>query len=66
MRKLTRKELQKYTEFAHNLYSDVISVSVSLDEEDDSKVILKITRGCVLPDVQINREAELTDCIIKQ
>ena len=66
MRKLTRKEIQKYTEFAHNLYSDVISVSVSLDDEDDSKVILKITRGCVLPDVQINREAELTDCIIKQ
>ena len=66
MRKLTRKEIQKYTEFAHNLYSDVISVSVSLDEEDDSKVILKIIRGCVLPDVQINREAELTDCIIKQ
>lgn len=66
MRKLTRKEIQKYTEFAHNLYSDVISVSVSLDEEDDSKVILKITRGCVLPDVQINREAELTNCIIKQ
>ena len=66
MRKLTRREIQKYTEFAHNLYSDVISVSVSLDEEDDSKVILKITRGCVLPDVQINREAELTDCIIKQ
>lgn len=66
MRKLTRKEIQKYTELAHNLYSDVISVSVSLDEEDDSKVILKITRGCVLPDVQINREAELTDCIIKQ
>jgi ferredoxin-fold anticodon binding domain-containing protein len=66
MRKLTRKEIQKYTDFAHNLYSDVIDVSVSLDEEDDSKVILKITRGCVLPDVHINREAELTDCIIKQ
>lgn len=66
MRKLTRKEVQKYTDFAHNLYSDVISVSVSLDEEDDSKIILKITRGCVLPDVQINRDCELTDCIIKQ
>lgn len=66
MRKLTRKEIQKYTDFAHNLYSDVISVSVSLDEEDDNRVILQITRGCQLPDVTINREAELTDCIIKQ
>ena len=66
MRKLTRKEIQKYTDFAHNLYSDVISVSVSLDENDDNRVILQITRGCQLPDVTIDREAELTDCIIKQ
>lgn len=66
MRKLTRKEIQKYTDFAHSLYSDVISVSVSLDENDDNRVILQITRGCQLPDVTINREAELTDCIIKQ
>lgn len=66
MRKLTRKEVQKYTDFAHNLYSDVISVSVLLDENDDNRVILQITRGCQLPDVTIDREAELTDCIIKQ
>lgn len=66
MRKLTRKEIQKYTDFAHNLYSDVISVSVLLDENDDNRVILQITRGCQLPDVTIDREAELTDCIIKQ
>ena len=66
MRKLTRKEIQRYTDFAHSLYSDVIGVSVLLDETDDNRVILKITRGCVLPDVHINREAELTDCIIKQ
>jgi hypothetical protein len=66
MRKLTRKEIQKYTAFAHSLYSDVIGVSVSLDENDDNRVILQITRGCQLPDVTINREAELTNCIIKQ
>lgn len=66
MRKLTCKEIQKYTDFAHSLYSDVIDVSVSLDENDDNRVILQITRGCQLPDVTINREAELTDCIIKQ
>lgn len=66
MRKLTRKEIQKYTDFAHSLYSDVIDVSVSLDENDDNRIILQITRGCQLPDVTINREAELTDCIIKQ
>ena len=65
MAKLTRKEIQKYTDFANNLYSDVISVSVSLDESDEKTVILKITRGCVLPDIEIDREAELPDCIKK-
>lgn len=66
MRKLTRKEVQKYTDFARSLYSDVISVSVLLDENDDNRVILQITRGCQLPDMTIDREAELIDCIIKQ
>ena len=66
MRKLTRKEIQKYTDYAHSLYSDVIGVAASLDESDDNIVILRITRGCVLPDLEINRAADLTDCIIRK
>jgi len=66
MAKLSRKEINRYVKFAQSLYDDIIDVSVSVAEDDENKVILKITRGCVLPDIEINREAELPDCIIKQ
>ena len=53
---ITKKERKAAEQAAKQLYQDVLSVEVKEDPEDESSLLLNITRGLRMPEVKVSRE----------
>ena len=54
---ITRQERKEAEKAARSLYQDVLKVDVKEDPNDESSLLLTITRGRVMPPVCIDRKA---------
>ena len=54
---ITRQERKEAEKAARSLYQDVLKVDVKEDPDDESSLLLTITRGRVMPPVRIDRKA---------
>ncbi len=52
---ITKKERKEAEKAARSLYQDVLKVEVEEDPENESSLLLIITRGRVMPPVRIDR-----------
>lgn len=52
---ITKKERKDAEKAARSLYQDVLDVEIKEDPEDESSLILTITRGRKMPPVRIDR-----------
>lgn len=53
---ISKKERKEAEKAARSLYQDVLSVNVKEDPDDESSLLLTITRGRKMPTVRIDRE----------
>lgn len=54
---ITKQERKEAEKAARSLYQDVLKVEVKEDPDDESSLLLTITRGRVMPIVRIDRKA---------
>ena len=54
---ITKQERKETEKAARSLYQDVLKVDVKEDPNDESSLLLTITRGRVMPPVRIDRKA---------
>lgn len=54
---ITRQERKEAEKAARSLYQDVLKVEVKEDPDNESSLLLTITRGRVMPTVRIDRKA---------
>lgn len=53
---ISKKERKEAEKAARSLYQDVLTVDVKEDPENESSLLLTITRGRKMPTVRIDRE----------
>lgn len=56
---ITKQERKEAEKAARSLYQDVLKVDVKEDPNDESSLLLTITRGRVMPTVRIDRKAAI-------
>ena len=54
---ITKQERKEAEKAARSLYQDVLKVEVKEDPDNESSLLLTITRGRVMPTVRIDRKA---------
>ena len=54
---ITKQERKEAEKAARSLYQDVLKVDVKEDPDNESSLLLTITRGRVMPAVRIDRKA---------
>lgn len=54
---ITKQERKEAEKAARSLYQDVLKVEVKEDPDNESSLLLTITRGRVMPTVRIDRNA---------
>lgn len=52
---ITKKERREAEQVARSMYQDVLRVEIKEDPEDESSLLLSITRGKVMPTLCIDR-----------
>ena len=52
---ITKKERKEAEKAARSLYQDVLKVEIKEDPDDESSLLLSITRGKVMPAVRLDR-----------
>ena len=58
---ITKKERREAEQVARSMYQDVLRVEIKEDPEDESSLLLSITRGKVMPEIRVNRETMKTN-----
>lgn len=53
---ISKKERKEAEKAARSLYQDVLSVNVKEDPDDESSLLLIITRGRTMPAVKMDRD----------
>lgn len=61
---ITRQERKEAEKAARSLYQDVLKVDVKEDPNDESSLLLTITRGRVMPPIRIDRKASTPKSIL--
>ena len=57
---ITKQERKEAEKAARSLYQDVLKVDVKEDPDNESSLLLTITRGRVMPTVRIDRKAAIS------
>lgn len=52
---ITKKERREAEQIARSLYQNVLKVEIKEDPDDESSLLLNITRGQVMPTIRIDR-----------
>ena len=52
---VTAKERRDVEKYVKSLYDNVISVKIEENKDDPTELLLKVTRGVVLPTITYNR-----------
>lgn len=55
---VTVKEKREAEKYAKSLYDNVLSVKIEENPDDSTELLLKITRGVVLPPVKFKRDKD--------
>ena len=55
---VTIKEKREAEKYAKSLYDNVLSVKIEENPDDSTELLLKITRGVVLPPVKFKRDKD--------
>jgi len=55
---VTAKEKREAEKYAKSLYDNVLSVKIEENPNDSTELLLKITRGVVLPPVKFKRDKD--------
>lgn len=52
---ITKKERKEIEDFVRTQYQDVLKVEVKEDPDDESSLLVLVTRGLVLPPIKVSR-----------
>ena len=52
---ITKKERKEAEALARSMYQDILKVDIKEDPDDESSLLLNVTRGKVMPTVCIDR-----------
>lgn len=57
---ITKKERKEAEKLARSLYQDILKIEVKEDPDNESSLLLNITRGKVMPEIRVDRETMKT------
>lgn len=57
---ITKKERKEAEKLARSLYQDVLKIEVKEDPDNESSLLLNITRGKVMPEIRVDRKTMKT------
>lgn len=56
---ITKKERKEAEKLARSLYQDILKIEVKEDPDNESSLLLNITRGKVMPAVRLDRNTNM-------
>lgn len=58
---ISKKERTEIEKIVRSLYQDVLQVEIKEDPDNESSLLLSITRGCKMPAIRIDRKTKDLD-----